>query len=143
VGSLKSFRRKEEKPKQPPDDPANPTVSFHGEQRSNQTHQSTTDLEALLARNGKGKEAKLYYSANALGENRNFLLVDFQVEPADGHTERRAAIAMADERVPGTCRITLAGDQGLRYSRLRCMVSGTRDHFSRRAESGAARRLGP
>jgi transposase len=110
--SLKSFKRKDEKPHQPPDDPGNPTVNFHGEQRSNQTHQSTTDAEALLARKGKGKEAKLYYSANALAENRNFLLVDFQVEPADGQAERRAAIAMADERVPGRCRITLAGDKG-------------------------------
>jgi transposase len=82
--SLKSFQRKDKKPSQPPDDPGNPTVNFHGERRSNQTHRSTTDAEALLARKGKGKEAKLYYSANALAENRNFLLVDFQVEPADG-----------------------------------------------------------
>lgn len=51
----------------------NPTVNFHGERRSNQTHQSTTDPEALLARKGKGREAKLYYSGNALAENRNFL----------------------------------------------------------------------
>jgi transposase len=110
--SLKSFQRKDKKPSQPPDDPGNPTVNFHGERRSNQTHRSTTDAEALLARKGKGKEAKLYYSANALAENRNFLLVDFQVEPADGRAERRAAIAMADERVPGTRRITLAADKG-------------------------------
>jgi IS5 family transposase len=66
----------------------------------------------LLARKGKGKEAKLYYSANALAENRNFLLVDFQVEPADGKAERRAAEAMADERLAGSSRITLAGDKG-------------------------------
>ena len=66
----------------------------------------------MLARRGKGKEAKLYYSANALAENRNFLLVDFQVEPADGRAERRAAEAMADERLTGSGRITLAGDKG-------------------------------
>jgi len=87
-------------------------VNFHGEHRSNATHQSTTDPEALLARKGKGKEAKLCYSANALAENRNFLLVDFQVEPADGKAERRAAEAMADERLAGSGRITLAGDKG-------------------------------
>jgi len=110
--SLKSFKRTEESPNQPPDDPGNPTVNFHGERRSNATHQSTTDPEALLAKKGAGKEAKLCYSANALMENRNTLLIDFQVEPADGRAERRAAIAMADEGVPGKRRITLAGDKG-------------------------------
>jgi hypothetical protein len=111
--SLKSFRRKgEEWSNRSDDDPGNPTVNFHGERRSNETHQSTTDPEALLARKGKGKEAKLCYSANALAENRNFLLVDFQVEPADGKAERRAAEAMADERLAGSGRITLAGDKG-------------------------------
>ena len=110
--SLKSFQRRDGKSKQPPADPGNPTVNFHGERRSNATHQSTTDAEALLARKGAGKEAKLCYSANALTENRNTLVVDFQVEPADGKAERRAAIAMADERLPGQRRITLAGDKG-------------------------------
>jgi hypothetical protein len=87
-------------------------VNFHGERRSNATHQSTTDPEALLARKGKGKEAKLCYSANALMENRNSLLIDFQVEPADGLAERRAAVAMTDERLAGSRRITLGGDKG-------------------------------
>jgi transposase len=110
--SLKSFKRKGQTPGAGPDDPGNPTVNFHGEHRSNATHQSTTDPEALLARKGKGKEAKLCYSANALVENRNSLLIDFQVEPADGTAERRAALAMADERLAGSRRITLGGDKG-------------------------------
>jgi transposase len=110
--SLKSFKRKGEKPADRPNDPGNPTVNFHGERRSNETHQSTTDTEALLARKGKGKEAKLYYSGNALAENRNFLVVDFQIEPADGKAERRAAVASTDERLAGSGRITLAGDKG-------------------------------
>src|SRR6201981_2127080 len=109
---LKSFKRKGQKPGAGPDDPGNPTVNFHGEHRSNATHQSTTDPEALLARKGKGKEAKLCYSANALAENRNFLLVDFQVEPADGRAERRAAEAMADERLAGSGRFILGGAKG-------------------------------
>jgi transposase len=110
--SLKSFKRKDAGPSQPPDDPGNPTVNFHGERRSNATHHSMTDPEARLAKKGPGKEAKLCYSANALMENRNTILVDFQVEPADGTAERRAAIAMADERLPGGRRITLGGDKG-------------------------------
>lgn len=110
--SLKSFKRKDRGPEQPPDDPGNPTVNFHGERRSNLTHESSTDPEAKLARKGPGKEAKLCYSANALMENRNTIVLDFQVEPADGRAERRAAIAMLDERLPGGRRITLGADKG-------------------------------
>jgi len=47
---LKSFKRKDGSDGQiPPDDPGNPTVNFHGEKRSNDTHQSTTDPDARLA----------------------------------------------------------------------------------------------
>src|ERR1700737_3089767 len=110
--SHKSFKRKDGSDQQPVDDPGNPTVDFHGERRSNATHQSTTDPEARLARKGRGKEARLCYSANALVENRNTILIDLQVEPADGFAERRAAIAMVDGNLPGSRRITLAGDGG-------------------------------
>jgi transposase len=121
--SLKSFKRRETGPRAPVDDPGNPTVNFRGERRSNATHQSTTDPEAQLARKGKGKEARLCYSANALMENRHALLVDFQVEPADGHAERRAALAMVDECLPGHRRVTLGGDKG--YD-TRAFVAGCR-----------------
>jgi len=59
-------------------------VDFHGERRQNATHQSTTDPEARLAKKSAGKEARLCYSAHALMENRHTILIDFQVEPADG-----------------------------------------------------------
>src|ERR1700680_3097528 len=52
--SLKSFKRKEAGPSEPPDDPGNATVNFHGERRSNVTHQSTTDPEVQLAKKGAG-----------------------------------------------------------------------------------------
>ena len=111
--SLKSFRRKDEKPgDKPPDDPGNPAVDFHGEKRSNQTHESKTDPEARLARKGKGKEAKLAYSQHALMENRHGLLVELQIASANGTAERETAIAMIDDYLPGTERITLAGDKG-------------------------------
>ena len=62
AASLKSFRPKDKPPSDPPpDDPGNPTVNFHGERRSNATHQSTTDPEARLAKKGKGKEAHLAF----------------------------------------------------------------------------------
>ena len=113
MASLKSFRRKDDKPadREPPDDPGNPTVNFHGEKRSNDTHQSGTDPEAKLARK-KGKESKMSYSAHALMENRNGLIVDFRVEDANGYAERRTAIAMLDDNVVKDRRITVGGDAG-------------------------------
>jgi Transposase domain (DUF772) len=54
--SLKSFQSIQGREQEPPDDPGNPTVDFHGERRSNSTHQSTTDPEALLARKGAAKK---------------------------------------------------------------------------------------
>lgn len=112
--SLKSFRPKDEKPEDrpPPDDKGNPTVDFHGEKRSNQTHQSTTDPESKLARKGAGKEAKLSYAQHALMENRNGLLVELQITPATGTAERETALSMVNDYLPGDKRITLAGDKG-------------------------------
>jgi Transposase domain (DUF772) len=51
--SLKSFKRKDAPPSSP-DDPGNPTVNLHGERRSNATHASTTDPQALLYRRAIG-----------------------------------------------------------------------------------------
>jgi IS5 family transposase len=112
--SLKSFQRKDEDPKDrpPPDDKGNPTVDFHGEKRSNATHESKTDPEAKLARKGAGKEAKLSYQQHALMENRNGLLVELQVTEASGTAERETALAMVNDYVPGGHRITLGGDKG-------------------------------
>src|SRR5213595_334334 len=91
--SLKSFQRKDQK-NTTPDDSGNPTVDFHGEKRSNETHESTTDPDALLARKGAGKEAKLSYSGHVLMENLNGLCVDFRVAPASGFAERDEALEM-------------------------------------------------
>jgi IS5 family transposase len=110
--SLKSFKKKGDDDKTPPDEPGNPTVDFHGEKRSNETHESTTDPDARLARKGRGKEAKLSYSAHALMENRNGLIVDLQVDLADGRAERRNALAMLDANVPGRRRVTLGAAKG-------------------------------
>ena len=108
--SLKSFQRKDEK-NEPPDDPGNPTVDFHGEKRSNDTHESTTDPDALLARKGSGKEAKLSYNGNLLTENRNGLIITTEVFQANGTAERDAAMVML-EQIPGEGRVTVGGDKG-------------------------------
>jgi transposase len=109
--SLKSFQRKDQKKGPPPDDPGNPTVDFHGEKRSNQTHESTTDPDARLARKGNGKEAKLSYNGNLLTENRNGLIVNTETLQANGTAERDAAVLML-EQISGTDRVTVGGDKG-------------------------------
>ena len=109
--SLKSFQPKEQKKNEPPDDPGNPTVDFHGERRSNETHASKSDPDAKLARKGPGKEARLSYSGNLLVENRNGLIVNAELLEANGRAERDAALLML-EQVPGDQRITAAGDKG-------------------------------
>ena len=93
------------------DDPGNPTVDFHGEKRSNQTHQSRTDPEALLAKKGKGKEAKLCYAGHVLIENRHGFVVNTVLTQAYGRAEPDAALWMA-EQIPGTRRVSLGADKG-------------------------------
>ena len=96
---------------EPPDDPGNPSVDFHGEKRSNATHASTTDPEAKLARKST-TASKMSYSAHALMENRNGLIIDFRVEEADGYAERRTAIEMLYEHAVKDRCITVGGDAG-------------------------------
>jgi transposase len=108
---LKSFKRKDAKEEDKPDDPGNATVNFHGEARRNKTHESTTDPEALLARKGAGKEAKLSYSGNALMDNRYGLAADVQVLQADGVAERAAAVVMVAS-IEGEDKVTVGADKG-------------------------------
>jgi transposase len=122
--SHKSFKRKDGSDQQPPDDPGNPTVDFHGERRSNATHQSTSDPEARLARKGPGKEAKLSYAGHVLMENRNGIAVNACVTLAEGRAEPEAAVAMVEE-IPGPHRITLGGDKGYDSKEF---VQELRDH---------------
>ena len=108
--SQKSFRRKEGGEAEPPDDAGNPTVDFHGEKRSNETHQSRTDPEALLARKGQGKEARLSYAGHVLMENRNGIVVNARLTQATGTAEREAAVEMVEE-IPGQKNVTVGGDK--------------------------------
>ena len=105
---LKSFKRKGETPP-PPDDPGNPTVNFHGETRSNDTHASTTDPEARLARKADGREAKLAYAGHAVIDNRHGLVINAAATQATGTAEREAGIEMASVLPEGA---TLGGDKG-------------------------------
>ena len=96
------------------DDPGNPTVNFHHEKRSNATHRSLTDPEALLARKGKGKPAILAHSGHVLMEHRSGLCVDIRVDAADGRAERRQALKMIHHarRRQSLAVATLGADAG-------------------------------
>src|SRR5262249_60555753 len=87
---------------------------FHGEQRSNETHSSTTDPEAKLAKKGKGKEAKLAYTGN-MTENRNGFVVEAELRQVSGirrarNRERHDRALFAERQAHHR-----GGRQGLRY----------------------------
>ena len=105
--SHKSFRPKGEKPG---GGEGNGEVNFHGERRSNATHQSTTDPAARLYKKSQGSEAKLCYLGHVLMENRHGLLVDTRLTEANGTAERDAALEMAKEWARSKRR-TLGGDK--------------------------------
>lgn len=77
--------------------PRNPDVDFHGQKRTNQTHESRTDPEAKLYRKGKGQESKLGHMAHVLNENRHGIIINVTVSEASGTAERTAALDMIDD----------------------------------------------
>jgi transposase len=109
--SQKSFKPKAEA-KQPPrdPDPGNPSVNFRGQERRNDTHQSTTDPEARLYRKSLGQEAKLAFQGPVLMENRNGLVVETRLTPATGKAERQAAVDMVEAQAGGS-HPTVGGDK--------------------------------
>jgi transposase len=124
---LKSFQPKDG-PKNPGDgDTGNPSVDFHGEKRSNATHQSTTDPEAQLARKGRGKEARLCFGLHALMENRNGLCVQAMITTAHGVTESKAATELLARQIDlaDTPPETLGADKGYHSAEV---VGFAREH---------------
>lgn len=126
AASIKSFRPKEEaqKPKKPrpgrgrptsgnPGSGRNEDVDFRGERRSNDTHASTTDPDARLAKI-KGKEARLSYRGHILVENRHGLIADCELTQATGTAEPEAATTMLErERTRrGKGKMTVGADRG-------------------------------
>ena len=115
--SLKSFRPKDERRDEhepPAAGGSNPSVDWHGEKRTNETHQSTTDPEARLARKNKNTAALLCHSGHVLVENRHALCLDIRVAAADGYAERAMAEKMLRhvERRHGVKPKTLGADSG-------------------------------
>ena len=110
--SMKSF-----KPKEPPDGGdsggggRNAPANFKGQKRSNETHRSTTDPDAMLYRKGPGMEAKLCFIGHGLMENRSGLIVDARLTRVSGHAERLAALDMIQGLADRSVAITLGADK--------------------------------
>jgi transposase len=107
--SHKSFQPKDGTKNPPPG--RNAEVSFHGQRRTNETHASTTDPEARMARKSNATAAKLSYAGHLLMEHRNALIVGIELTQATGYAERDTALEML-RRLPATTRRrTVAGDK--------------------------------
>ena len=109
--SHKSFKPKDGSGAPPTSGGRNAERDFRGEQRSNQTHRSTTDPEALLARKSNAVAAKLCYAGHLLMENRSALIVDMELTQANGRAEREAAVDMLRRLPQARRRRTVAADK--------------------------------
>jgi len=108
--SHKSFVPKDDENKPLPPGGKDKEIDFHGEKRSNETHQSTTDPESRLFKKSKGSPAKLCYMGHAVIENRNGIVVTATTTQATGTAERDAAQEMV-AKLSGSRRITLGADK--------------------------------
>jgi len=139
--SLKSFRPKEDSDNAASTGEKNPSVDFHGERRTNDTHESATDPEARLARKGRGKEAKLSFAGHVLMENRNGMVVDVTLTQATGTAERDAALDMLENLLTDR-RVTVGADKGYDTQDFvtMCRRMNVTPHVARRETSKVDRR---
>ena len=112
--SLRPLAESDDEGQEPPcGGTRNPDVDFHGQRRGNQSHRSTTDPEARLARKGSGKEAKLCYAGHTLIENRHGLICECELTQASGSAEREAALRLlTKQRARCRGRLSVGADKG-------------------------------
>jgi transposase len=120
--SLKSFKKKDSNQDR---GDGNGWSDFKGENRKNDTHESTTDPEAKLVRKGDGREARLCFAGHATMENRHGLCVLFEVKPAVGAPEAAVAVEQVKElQARGFDPRSLGADRGYNS---RGFIEGVRD----------------
>src|SRR6201989_3269232 len=107
--SMKSFRRKDGND-EPPAPGRNGERNFHKDKRSNETHASNTDRDALLARKSKRGGATLAFTWALVMENRNVLVVYACLTRASGTAEPEAALAML-QALPDPGHKTVGADK--------------------------------
>ena len=109
--------------------------SFKGQSRSNETHESTTDLDARLYRKGK-TASELRFMGHTLSDNRHGLIASAVVTRADGYAEREAAKVMIDDArqaLPhAQTAITLGADKGYDAHEFieACLAMGVMPHVA-------------
>ena len=108
--SQKSYRRKDDDSRPPTSGGRNSEANFHGEKRTNATHESKTDGDARLAKKGPGKEAKLSYMGHTVMENRNGLIVKAAASHATGKAEREIAAGLLSD-LTGMKKRTVGADK--------------------------------
>lgn len=107
--------KKAKAPKKSDDDPGNPTVNWHGQKRSNETHRSTTDPDARIAKKNEKETSSPGYTVNAAMENRNRILTGIGVEIFQGPTSERVGVLRLLDRAKRRLRLkpkTVGGDKG-------------------------------
>lgn len=143
AASLKSLQPLEKDDDEVPPRPGgrNPEVDWRGQRRGNQTHRSTTDPEARLARKGDSQAAKLCYAGHSLTENRNGLIVACELTEATGTAEREAGLRLLrrQRRRSGRRQLTVGADRG--YD-VKDFVAGVRElgatpHIARKKRASA------
>ena len=91
---------------------SHPDCRATGQKRSNATHASTTDPNALLYRKGPELEARLCYFGHGLMENCSCLIVDIRLTKVSGHADRLAALGMIEPWGERSRAITLGAHKG-------------------------------
>ncbi len=80
--------------------------------RSDKTHASVTDPDALLYKKSPGAGAIPCFIGQTLMENRNGLIVQADLTHADGYGDRKAALDMIHRHSQGSTRqLTLGADR--------------------------------
>ncbi len=104
--------RRSFKPKQ---DPPKKGTGSKGQKLLRDTHESSTDPDALLFKRSWAGEVKPSYLGHVISENRNGLVVQSCVTQAGQRAEREAALAMLEQVSDGRRRITLGADKGYQH----------------------------
>lgn len=92
----------------------NPSVNFRGERRRNETHRSTTDPDARLARRSDGQGAYPGYHVHYTMDNKSRVTLDVATTRAEGRPETEAGRTMLTrlKRRHGLTPRTVGADKG-------------------------------
>jgi transposase len=103
--SQKSIRRKDGS------DGDRPPENWHGEPRSNETHESKTDPESRLYRKSNAAPALPSYLGHVLTDNLHGLVVNVKASESNGRAEREVAVQMLAEVAKPGKRVTVGADK--------------------------------